>query len=182
MEFTSDNIGALSSLLKESQDADESRGKGNQQTLPPKSLGSTVVKTLADNTKSKKDPKAIWTEEEIPDEDALVCKLDAKIVPKYEFRYKQDVGTEDTILGTTEKTPASADCTHLVIKIHFPGATMKLLDLDVTKNRIRAESKTHKLFTYLPVLVQYKRGNAKFDPKKEVLTITLPILIDEDDA
>ncbi len=114
--------------------------------------------------------------------DTLICRLDTKLVPKYEFRYKQDVNTEDSFLGTTEKTPATADCTHLVIKVHFPGATMKILDLDVTKNRIRAESKTHKLFTYLPVTVYHKRGNAKFDPKKEVLTVTIPIMTDGDET
>jgi hypothetical protein len=53
---------------------------------------------------------------------------------------------------------------------------MKELDLDVTKNRIRAESKTLKLFTYLPVNVDHDKGNAKFDKDKEVLTVTLPII------
>ena len=53
---------------------------------------------------------------------------------------------------------------------------MKELDLDVTKNRIRAESKTLKLFTYLPVNVDHNKGNAKFDKEKAVLTCTLPII------
>jgi hypothetical protein len=53
---------------------------------------------------------------------------------------------------------------------------MKDLDLDVTKERIKVESKTLRLFTYLPVAVDKDNGNAKFDTSKEVLTVTLPIL------
>ena len=52
------------------------------------------------------------------------------------------IGTGDTFLGTNDLTPASADCSHLIVKIHFPGCTMGQLDLDVTKERIKAESKT----------------------------------------
>jgi hypothetical protein len=50
------------------------------------------------------------------------------------------VGAEDVFLGMSDKTPASCDCTHLVVKVHFPGATLAELDLKVTKNRIKAES------------------------------------------
>jgi hypothetical protein len=60
--------------------------------------------------------------------------------------------------------------------VHFPGATMKDLDLDVTPKRICVSSKTKRLFTYLPVTVDDANGNAKFDPTKEVLVITLPIV------
>ena len=63
-----------------------------------------------------------------------------------------------------------------VLKIHFPGSKMKDLDLDVTSNRVKAESKSLRLFTYLPRTVDHEKGNAKFDSKKEVLTITLPII------
>jgi hypothetical protein len=60
--------------------------------------------------------------------------------------------------------------------MHFPNATLKELDVDVTKTSIKAESKTHFLFTYLPVEVDGDKGDAKFDPKKQVLTITVPII------
>ena len=68
------------------------------------------------------------------------------------------VGTEDAYLGMSDKSPASSDCSHLVIKIHFPNSTMKDLSLDVKKNRIKATSRTHKLFTYLPVTVKTRLG------------------------
>ena len=53
---------------------------------------------------------------------------------------------------------------------------MKQIDLDVTENRINVSSKTFRLFTYLPQKVDDSNGNAKFDAKKEVLTVTLPIV------
>ena len=56
---------------------------------------------------------------------------------------------------------------------------MKELDLDVTRNRIKASSAKHKLFTYLPVPVESDRGVAKFDAKKQVLSVTLPIIVDD---
>lgn len=58
---------------------------------------------------------------------------------RYEIYYKQQVGTEDMFLGT-EKTPSSNDCTHIVVKIHFPGCKLQDLDLDVRKRKIKAES------------------------------------------
>ena len=195
MDFN--NISTLSTLLDESRKAQETRTEQFQQK--PTATTNTVVKrnvpsatsTIDDKSEttqsSNNDNKAaasasktnsIWDEAEIPTEDALFDVKDGRPAPRYEFSYKQSVGTEDTFLGMGDKTPLSSDCTHLVVKIHFPGATMKSLDLDVTKNRIRASSKTHYLFTYLPVNVQEENGKAQFDPKKEVLTITLPIIND----
>jgi hypothetical protein len=53
---------------------------------------------------------------------------------------------------------------------------MRDLDLDVTRDRIKAESNKLKLFTYLPVPVKHNDGKASFDKKSEVLTVTLPVI------
>lgn len=176
------DIGNLSNLLNESRAAQENaNAKYNQPptAVTPSTIvfggKKNVVETAATVTSSK-DSKEIWAPEEILTEDALVDWKDDRPVPRYEFSYKQSVGTEDTFLGMGDKTPLTSDCTHLVIKVHFPKATMKDLDLDVTKNRIKASSKTHHLFTYLPVNVDSANGKAKFDTSKEVLTITVPIV------
>jgi hypothetical protein len=184
------DIGSLSTLLSESRIAQEN----NNYNQPPSAavtpstvvLGSqkTVIglqKPIAgqlSTSSSKTGTRDIWLPEEILTEDALVEWKDERPVPRYEFSYKQSVGTEDTFLGMSDKTPLTSDCTHLVIKVHFPRATMKDLDLNVTKNRIKAASKTHHLFTYLPVNVDSDNGKAKFDTAKEVLTVTLPIVAD----
>ena len=183
MSMFASDISGLSTLLEDSAKAAEKRESVNAQA--PASTGTTVVKGRSDllqaveerKKQEEEDKTRIWKAEEAPIEDALLCNQgDDREIPRYEFSYKQSVGTQDTFLGMNDVTPASSDCTHLVVKVHFPGCTMKELDLDVTKNRIRAESKSFKLFTYLPVSVDHDKGNAKFDKDRCVLTVTLPII------
>lgn len=170
-----DNITALSNMMQESAEAQQEQ----EQQVAPMALNNTTVVTSRSKKKSEAElSKEIWLESEIPTEDMLVAKASKSNqlpAPKFEFRYKQAVGTEDTYLGMSDKSPGSFDCTHLVVKVHFPNSKMRDLDLDVTKNRIKVESRTLRLFTYLPVNVFHEKGSAKFDTKKEVLTITLPI-------
>ena len=90
--------------------------------------------------------------------------------PTFNIRYKQST-------GEIVKQYRPEACTHLVMKIHFPHSAMKDLDLDVTLNKIKAASKFHQLTASLPVEVQHRKSKAKFDSKREILTITLPILI-----
>lgn len=177
------DINNLSSLLAESRQAQESAS--SQFNQKPSVTGSVNVITGASKTKDSNvdqnrrkegSEKDIWAPEEILFEDQIIDWKDERPAPRYEFSYKQSVGTEDTFLGMSDKTPLTSDCTHLVVKIHFPGATMKDLDVNVTKKRIKAASKRHHLFTYLPVDVDADNGSAKFDTAKEVLTITLPIV------
>lgn len=178
------NIHDLTKLLGESKEAQTAR-EGGQFTQKPSATAPMVIrrgedaKTEQAAKASTKDKNAIWDDEEIPTEDALLNARDERPCPRYEISYKQSIGAEDTFLGLSDKTPLSADCTHIVVKIHFPGATMKDLDLDVSKNRIMAASKTHKLFTYLPTDVDSANGKAAFDKNKEVLSVTLPVVAQE---
>ena len=141
--------------------------------------GSGQDKDNANNYRSNSND--IWSDDkgEVPDEEQLLCERDGRPSPKFQFYYKQNVGTEDVFLGMSDVSPSSYDCSHLVVKIFFPGEKMKDIDLDVTKRRISAQSTKFKLFTYLPVPVDSDEGSAKFDSKKEILIVTLPILIDE---
>ena len=178
------DLAALSNLLEESEAASSALNGENQQE--PKETFKAVVKTRADFEKEKAEKakvvhekaSTIFTTKEVPNLDALHIKEenDSRPTPRYEFSYKQMVGTSDTLLGMSDKTPGSQDCSHLIVKVHFPNSTMKDLDLDVTRNRIRAESKSLKLFTYLPNDVYHEKGNAKFDSSKHVLIVTLPIV------
>lgn len=183
------DVNTLSSLLNESRAAQEEKSK--VATQPPssttpstivlgsgKTVDSATGREIASNKKRVSDPKDIWTDEEILPEDAITDMRGNRPTPRYEFNYKQAVGTEDTFLGLGDKSPLSSDCTHLVVKIHFPQSSLRELDLDITKNRVRASSKYHYLFTYLPVDVDPDRASAKFDSKKEVLSVTLPIVFD----
>jgi hypothetical protein len=178
------DLSAMSTLLEESRNASEQLAE--KAALPTSAVGGTVVKArsaiVADSQaaelEKERNKAEIFNVDNVPIEDALLCNTidDGRETPRYEFSYKQSVGTQDTFMNINGKTNASFDASHLIIKIHFPNAQMKDLDLDVTKNRIKAESKEYKLFTYLPVNVEHDKGKAQFDSKRHVLTITVPII------
>ena len=126
------------------------------EILTPASFGShsnTQPTTTINNHDKKKndddddDDDAIWKADEIPHIDAIhhhtsssLVNNDTRVEPQHEIYYKQAVGTEDVYLGISGKSPASFDCTHVVVKIYLPGCQMKDLDLDVKKNHILLES------------------------------------------
>mmetsp|Transcript_17153 Transcript_17153/g.27051 ORF Transcript_17153/g.27051 Transcript_17153/m.27051 type:complete len:179 (-) Transcript_17153:160-696(-) len=170
------DILALSNFLQDSQKADEEKAS-ESHVITPGDIGPSAprqIKSSGEDNKPK-DPKAIWSEDEVPLEGAIEDPYDERPAPEYDIVYKQLVGTQDVFGGFGDVTPASQDCTHLVVKIHFPGSNMSDLDLKVTKQHIRAESTSLKLSTYLPEPVEEENGNAKWDSKTSTLTITLPI-------
>ena len=171
------DLTALSSLLHECEQA-----SAPLESLPNQSLQNTKIVLPSDKDHGKKTDtsKSIWDEKELPTEDGLVNLDDKRPVAKYEIFYKHDkVGTEDVFLGMNGKTSASFDSTHIVVKVYFPKSRMEDIDLDCTKNRVRASSKHHRMFTYLPRPVNHLKGSAAFDPKTFILSVTLPILEDE---
>jgi len=100
-----------------------------------------AVETLCGANHGDDSGDAIWKPEEIPHKEAIVDDpRDTRPRPRHEIYYKQMVATEDVFLGT-EKTPGCCDCSHLVVKIHF-GVHTNFCDLtlEVTKNRLIAES------------------------------------------
>ena len=61
----------------------------------------------------------------------------------------------------------------------MPTAFEQDLDLDVTTQKLRAESSRMLLAIYLPLPADSDRGSAKWDSKKDLLIVTLPIKRDE---
>ncbi|CAN0227927.1 unnamed protein product, partial [Scytosiphon promiscuus] len=98
---------------------------------------------------------------------------------RYDFVYKQSVMAEDTFLGMAGKTPGSQDCTHVVVKVVFPGCRMSDLEVDVTRQGFLAASPELRLATYLPLPVDETKGVAKWDSGNETLSVTLPIVCGE---
>ena len=171
------DVNALSSLLQECEKA-----SAPQETLPNQSLQSTkiVLPSDRDPGKTNETSKSIWDDKELTTEDGLVNLDDKRPIAKYEIYYKHDkIGTEDVFLGMNGKSSASSDSTHIVVKVYFPKSRMEDIDLDCTKNRVRANSKHHRMFTYLPRPVNHVKGSAAFDPKTFILSITLPVLEDD---
>ena len=150
------------------------------------------------------DPKAIWTFEEVTDaldddvDDGRMMPecaarprapnapaaapggLTGRLRPprRYEFLYKQAVSTADNYLGMSyvHKDPSSSNCEQLVVRIELPGTdSVGDLDLDVKPERLRLQSPVYRLALALPHPVDDKKGQAKWDAKKETLSVTLPI-------
>ena len=124
MSFNGADIMALSSMLDESRLAESGSSKQSQQ--PPMSLApskvvmgtpnnlATGVSSSTINKNQKDKAKDIWHDDEILTEDSIMSKIDGRPSPRFEFSYKQEVGTQDTFLSLNGKTPGSSDCSHLV--------------------------------------------------------------------
>ena len=184
------SINALSSMMSDAQQAQAEREEKNVKN---NQIGTVNIITPAEkkrieqekqlqlendikNGKVKvKDPNAIWDEEEIDQTDPDFID-DGREVPEYNIIYKQHVGAEDVYLGMGNTTPSTISAGYLVVHIDFPGQKMKDLDLKVEKQKIIAQSPKHRLCTYLPHEVDDQKGNAKWDGKKDRLSITLPIV------
>ena len=184
------SINALSSMMSDAQQAQAEREEKNVKN---NQIGTVNIITPAEkkrieqekqlqlendikNGKVKvKDPNAIWDEEELDQTDPDFID-DGREVPEYNIIYKQHVGAEDVYLGMGNTTPSTISAGYLVVHIDFPGQKMKDLDLKVEKQKIIAQSPKHRLCTYLPHEVDDQKGNAKWDGKKDRLSITLPIV------
>lgn len=110
------------------------------------------------------------------------------------------MGAEDVYLGISGKTPASADCDTMIVRVKLPGCKLADIDLDVKSDRIRVETAglcvsqsaclcdssrsvgsltagvpRRKLATYLPERVRHKEGKATWDAVKCTLSVSLPL-------
>lgn len=174
---------ALADLLQGGTQGHDAPGGGSSTVststvVTPASFGAAASR---ERTSSKgSDPKAIWTADEVEYEDRIVSPPDSRPTPEYRMYYKQDVDAGDVYLGMGDKTPGSQDCSHVVYRIAFPGASRSSeLELDVQRRRIVAESVDLRLDTFLPVVVDAENGAAKWDAAKHTLTVTLPIVWEE---
>mmetsp|Transcript_4199 Transcript_4199/g.4923 ORF Transcript_4199/g.4923 Transcript_4199/m.4923 type:complete len:179 (-) Transcript_4199:233-769(-) len=175
-DFSLRDLQSLSTLLQPEDEEEQSISSA----ITPASFGLANT-PKPDPETSAYDPKAIWQDDEVPLEGAILEEefSDARPSPSYDMFYKQDVMSEDVFLGIGDKTPGTSDCTHMAFKISFPGHTLKDLDLEITKQSLRVESDTLKLALYLPLPGDSDRGSAKWDQKKELLTVVLPIIRDD---
>ncbi len=128
---------ALSNLLSAvSQDEEVDHGRNDVETsrLKPASFG---VSSFINNERQQ---EKMTDSDDIGSPATYNYPTDDRPEPSYQIYFKQEVGTEDIFLGT-DKSPGSFDCSHMVIKIHFPNASMDDLNLDVKSNTMLVESK-----------------------------------------
>lgn len=136
------DVVALSNLLqdccRDDETEEEKRKVESSTIMTPASFGSTIRNNGV--CKENIHSNEIWTHEEGPSlASSCVDHYDDKIEPSYQIYFKQEVGTEDIFLGT-DKSPGSFDCSHVVVKVHFPGATLDELNLDVRSHSMLVES------------------------------------------
>jgi hypothetical protein len=91
---------------------------------------------------AKSATKDIWTEDEVPDPDDTLDRdpHDKRKRPEFDILFKQAVGSETVYFGMGDKDPSTNSCSHLVVRIKFPGEKGKDLDLDVAKQKLTAQS------------------------------------------
>uniref|UniRef100_K3WAM9 PIH1D1/2/3 CS-like domain-containing protein n=1 Tax=Globisporangium ultimum (strain ATCC 200006 / CBS 805.95 / DAOM BR144) TaxID=431595 RepID=K3WAM9_GLOUD len=125
------------------------------------------------------DPRAIWSLDEVPSDDEGDDAYETRPRPIFDILYKQNVMTEDMFLGLSDKDPSSAHCEAMVVRVKCPNHRQDDIELDVKRQKLLLQSSSLKLSLYLPHPVRHQDGHAKWDPKKQTLTISLPIIRDE---
>ena len=174
------DIMGLSDLLNQGNEEEEARDASSRALVTPGSIvgkDPKITNKVGANLLAPKEKEGdIWGAEEVPAQEAFIEDLnDKRKTPRHEICFKQAVDSGDVFLGLSDKSPGTSDCTHIIVKAHFIDCKMKDIDLDVTKNMLKAESDDFKLRIYLPQPVDSDNGNAKFDPQTFILTVTLPI-------
>lgn len=87
--------------------------------------------------------------------------------------------TEDVFLGLSDKDPSSAHCEAMVVRIECRNHRLEDIELEVKRQKLLVLSSTLKLVLQLPYPVRHLEGHAKWDPKAQSLSVSLPIIRDE---
>ena len=115
---------------------------------------------------------AIWKKEEVSEQQQYEYS-DPRPQPEYEIVYKQAVSAEDVFLGMSLKTPTTASCEDLVVKIKLPNTDFTDVELDVTETFLDCRTPKFRLGLHLPHKVDNKLSRARWQSEAEVLEVTL---------
>ncbi|XP_028034662.1 protein PIH1D3 [Bombyx mandarina] len=127
-----------------------------------------------------KDPKTIEEYEELEDRAAEdLCRigagLDDRKTPQYTMNYQQSVSAEDVFLQIGPKTPSSASCENIVIRIKMPGDKKENVDLNVDRTTVTVNSSQYTLNLPLPHGVDPDLSKANWDTAEDMLVLTLKL-------
>ena len=73
------------------------------------------------------------------------------------------------------KTPASASCGQLVVRVHLPGETASSTVLDVQRRHLDVRGATWRLSLFLPHPVREAGAKAVWHAGEETMEIVLPV-------
>ncbi|XP_075991627.1 dynein axonemal assembly factor 6 [Anticarsia gemmatalis] len=174
MDFT---VGTMEKLVELLRPPEEEVLQGDN--LPSK--GFSISSTRSDAPPVEKDkPRTI---EEYEEQEAKELEnlgrvgtgLGERKTPEYTMNYQQSVSAEDVYLQIGPKTPGSASCENLIVRIKMPGDKKENVDLTVTTSNVTISSSQYFLKLSLPHDIDPDRSNANWDTDKEELLLTLKL-------
>ncbi|CAH0725869.1 unnamed protein product, partial [Brenthis ino] len=174
MEFTVSHIEKLAELLK----APEPEVLQGEDLVP---TNYEITATRDKNSTpilSQKTPSNIEEYEEQQDKEAeQMSKVgfgtgDRK-TPTYTMNYQQSVSAEDVFLQIGPKTPSSASCENLIVRVSMPGDKKENIDLSVDTISVTINSSQYHLKLSLPHEVNPDTSKANWDANEEILLLTL---------
>lgn len=178
MALNPTQIAAVVDLFKtEEEDSDNEDDKpitGSASAMGPGNIGPQ--KSSQESSKSKDpltDSKDIWSEAEVPEGAEYDQMYDPRPQPEYDILYSQSVTSEDIFLQMGNKTPMTASCENMTIKIKLPDSKMSDVELDVKSKFLDCRTPKYKLGLHLPHPVDHKNGKAQWDAKSETLIVNL---------
>ncbi|KAJ3318334.1 Protein pih1d3 [Boothiomyces sp. JEL0866] len=164
MNFASDEIGALSSLLAPNQETHQIKSDFTPGAIGPKKKHAVVPKP--------KNEADIWDEDEV---DLPVEAFDPREEPEYELKYVQKVSSEDMYLGMSGRTPSIGHSDNLSITVKLPDAQFKDISISITKSVLEVMTPAKKLKLFFPRPVQDEKGTAKWESDTCTLKINVPL-------
>ncbi|XP_059060582.1 dynein axonemal assembly factor 6 [Achroia grisella] len=96
-------------------------------------------------------------------------------VPEYTMNYQQSVTAEDVFLQIGPKTPSSASCENLIVKIKMPGDKKENVDLSVDTSSISINSSRYTLRLPLPHSINPDASKANWNTTEETLILSLKL-------
>lgn len=83
--------------------------------------GSTAISSgAAPAAAASRDPLAIWTEDEVPEEEDVEedeLSADPRTRADFDVLYQQGMGAEDVFMGLSDRSPATEDCDAITIRV-----------------------------------------------------------------
>ncbi|CAK1549954.1 unnamed protein product [Leptosia nina] len=176
MEFTPSQLEKLADLMRPPE-PEILQG----DDLP--STGYEITSNRADVVNQKETKKAPKTIEEFEAQEAeeadLLGRVGAGITdkksPAYTMNYQQSVSAEDVFLQIGPKTPSSASCENLMVRIKLPGDKKENVDLAVDALGVTVTSSQYYLKLPLPHAINPDASKANWDTTEETLVLTLKL-------
>ncbi|KAF0310644.1 Protein PIH1D3 [Amphibalanus amphitrite] len=180
------DIRQLSSLLGSCDVDEEDSGYVSRSGGAPdaKSAARLVVKSgaelqpaapVAAEERGRPAPESIWEADEVTEGAELDDTDDPRPQPEYEINFRQEVGAEDVFLQMGNKTPGTASCGLLVVRVKLPGETATSAVVDVQQRHLDVRGAVWRLSLFLPHPVRETAARAVWHPKEETLEMVLPV-------